>query len=564
MLMRPLLKFAKIEKPIIKNSKSQNQFIWTIASISLIIGLAIFRLYYIAYKCPWDLSTDETHYWCWSQHLDWCYYSKGPLVSWTIWLSTKLLGNWSIEHTGGLMFAVRAPAVIYGSLILIGIFRLGILFFKNGYHAFWVTVIAASLPSLQTGSILMTIDPPFLACWTWAIVFAYKATVLEENRSFYTTGLVIGIGILAKYTMILFLCSWILYLWTNPNKRRIIFSRHFAGMFCLIMMISSPLILWNCTHQYVTLEHLLTQLGFMGNSAKPGIHFLGPLRMLIGQFALYLGFWFLLFIYGCWQCNIYKSQNEDQLFLWWLTYPGFLLFFLISLKTEVQLNWPAAQFISGFILILLVLKKQTPKDLRNHRVNFPFQMPRRMVCWIIFGFCLGLISLDGRFLQKSLVDLIEPFCRFDPFPLRKIDPTCRLVGWRELGKKIDQINEQLFEKTGEKPVIIALNWTIASELSFYCRNNSEIYSCGRICGDRYSQFDLWKPNPIHDAQDFYGRTFIIVGHQLPDLQESFQTISKPRIVLAFAGENAVGGWTIWIGECFKGFPEKLLENSSDY
>ena len=61
--------------------------------------------------CPLELAPDEAHYWDWSRHLDWSYYSKGPLVAWLIRASCELFGPLSLELTGSLAAAVRLPAV---------------------------------------------------------------------------------------------------------------------------------------------------------------------------------------------------------------------------------------------------------------------------------------------------------------------------------------------------------------------------------------------------------------------------------------------------------------------
>src|SRR6478609_12217905 len=90
----------------------------------LIAGAAAIRLAYLANHCPLDLAPDEAHYWDWSRHLDWSYYSKGPLVAWLIRLSCELFGSWSEQHTGSLTFAVRLPAVCCGALLLASLYAL--------------------------------------------------------------------------------------------------------------------------------------------------------------------------------------------------------------------------------------------------------------------------------------------------------------------------------------------------------------------------------------------------------------------------------------------------------
>ena len=71
----------------------------------LILGAAALHVGYLTWNCPLDLAPDEAHYWDWSRHLDWSYYSKGPLVAWLIRASCELVGPWSEEVTGSLAFA---------------------------------------------------------------------------------------------------------------------------------------------------------------------------------------------------------------------------------------------------------------------------------------------------------------------------------------------------------------------------------------------------------------------------------------------------------------------------
>src|SRR3954454_7313224 len=90
----------------------------------LILGAAVCHLIYLGSNCPLDLSPDEAHYWDWSRHLDWSYYSKGPLVAYLIRLGCELFGAWSVSLTGNEMLAVRLPAVVCGSLLLVSLYVL--------------------------------------------------------------------------------------------------------------------------------------------------------------------------------------------------------------------------------------------------------------------------------------------------------------------------------------------------------------------------------------------------------------------------------------------------------
>src|SRR5437660_8913207 len=112
----------------------------------LIVAAAVLRLLYLAFDCPLDLAPDEAHYWDWSRHLDWSYYSKGPLVAWLIRLSCSLFGPWSVELTGSEMLAVRLPAVLCGSLLLLSLYALTVQVFGSDRLALGVLALGLTFP----------------------------------------------------------------------------------------------------------------------------------------------------------------------------------------------------------------------------------------------------------------------------------------------------------------------------------------------------------------------------------------------------------------------------------
>ncbi|MBX9627208.1 MAG: glycosyltransferase family 39 protein [Gemmataceae bacterium] len=133
----------------------------------LIAGWVGLNLAYLISDCPLDLSPDEAHYWHWSRHLDWSYYSKGPLVAWLI--------RGSCELFGPTAFAVRLPAVLSSAALLAGLYRLAADAFRSPRIGLATVALAMTLPAVSAGAVVMTIDPPFLACWCWAVVGVSRA-----------------------------------------------------------------------------------------------------------------------------------------------------------------------------------------------------------------------------------------------------------------------------------------------------------------------------------------------------------------------------------------------------
>ncbi len=235
---------------------------WRAAAVVLIVAAACLRLMYLANSCPLDLAPDEAHYWDWSRHLDWSYYSKGPVVAYLIRASCLVAGPWSAELTGSEMPAVRLPAVLCGSLLLASLYVLTIQVYRREKLALAVVAIALPLPVLAAGGSLMTIDAPYSCCWGWALVLAFQALFRRSAWAWPALGLVIGLGILAKYTMILFPISLGLFLLATPHYRPLLVRSGFWTMAAISAFCCLPILIWNAQNDWVTFNHLLTHSGF--------------------------------------------------------------------------------------------------------------------------------------------------------------------------------------------------------------------------------------------------------------------------------------------------------------
>src|SRR5207253_2471216 len=154
----------------LQTESSSKAWKYRLAAAALIVGAAGLRIFYLAHDCPLDLAPDEAHYWDWSRHLDWSYYSKGPLVAYLIRLGCELAGGWSRQWTATDVLAVRLPAVVCGSLLLASLYVLTIQVYGRPRLALAVVALALTLPAIAAGSSLMTIDAPYACCWGWALV----------------------------------------------------------------------------------------------------------------------------------------------------------------------------------------------------------------------------------------------------------------------------------------------------------------------------------------------------------------------------------------------------------
>jgi hypothetical protein len=519
---------------------------WRLLAASLIAGAATFRLAYLLSNCPLDLSPDEAHYWDWSRHPDWSYYSKGPLVAYLIRAGVAGAGPWARHLTGTEMPAVRLPAVLCGGLLLVSLYILTAQVHRREDLAAAVVAGGLTLPLLAAGSTLMTIDAPYTCCWGWALVLGHRAIFRKSVWAWPAAGLVVGLGILAKYTMVLWFPSLGLFLLTDPERRRLLVRPGFWVMAVLASVSCLPIILWNAEHDWVSLRHVSGQAGLR---AATGIRWLGPLEYVGVQFALLLGFWFVAWVAAMVAHRPGKETDADQRYLWWLSAPMFLLFLLFSLKTAEEPNWPVTAYLSGLVLAAGWLARQ---------LEAPSRWYRRLALGCLttacgLGLALTLLVHHSEWARPVLARLSGPATPDRPLPLRRWDPTCRLRGWRALAAAVDTVRRRL-RAEGVEPELAGSGWTLPGELAFYCDGKPTVYSFGLTLGDRHSQYDWWRPNPVADSRDFAGRTFIVVGGVGSTLRAAFAVVDPPQVVLHAEGGQPVASWPVVVCRGFRGFP----------
>jgi hypothetical protein len=518
---------------------------WHALAAFLILTAACLHVAYIVSAGPLDLAPDEAHYWDWSRHLDWSYYSKGPLVAYLIRAGCALAGSWSQPGTASAVLAVRLPAVLCGTLLLVSLYILTLQVYGRGSLALGVVALALTFPVVAAGSSLMTIDAPYTCCWGWALVLGYHAFFRRSAWAWPVLGLVIGSGILAKYTMVLWLPSAGFFLWTSPAHRRLWFRPGFWVMTLVAAVCCLPILLWNWQHDWVSLRHVSGQAGF---DEHQGVRWLGPLEYVSLQGAMLLGYWFVAWAAAMIRHGPWKESEPGVRYLWWMSAPMFGVFLLFSLQTSEEPNWPVTAYLSGLVLATAWLARQldSPPVWHCHLARAGLLL----ACGV--GLAVTVFMHRTDWLQPILVQLSGPPTAKHPLPLRRFDPTCRLRGWRFLAAEVDRLRDEL-RAQGTEPLLAGSSWTLPGELAFYCRGNPAVYSLGLALGDRHSQYDLWHPNPVADDEYFAGQTFIFIGDFHPLLPVCFEQVDAPRTVVYLEHGQPIARWTVTVCRGFRGF-----------
>jgi 4-amino-4-deoxy-L-arabinose transferase-like glycosyltransferase len=511
----------------------------------LILGAAGLHIAYLTNSSSLDLAPDEAHYWDWSRHLDWSYYSKGPLVAYLIRLGCAVTGSPALA---GNVLAVRLPAVICGGLLLASLYILTLQVYGRASLAAGVVTLALTLPIVAAGASLMTIDAPYTCCWGWALVLGYHAIFRRAMWAWPLLGLVIGLGILAKYTMILWLPSVGLFLLSSPTYRSLLFHRGLWIATSVAALCCVPILLWNMQHDWVSLRHVEGQAGV---GRGEGVRWWGPVEFLEAQCALLLIFWFVAWARAMFDHRPWNEPDAGRRYLWWMSAPMFVVFLVFSLKTREEPNWPVTAYLSGLVLATEWLVGQLAVRVAWYRRLTAALLATAAVV----GLGVTMLMHHSQWIHPLLRRVTGPPSAANPFPLRHLDPTCRLRGWRELARAVDQLRAEL-QRHGIEAVIAGTSWTLPGELGFYCSDHPATYSVGLALGDRHSQYDLWHPNPVADVSAFTGMTFIIIGEPTPRLLDAFERVDPPHSVFYQEHGEPLARWTVTVCRGFRGFPPR--------
>ena len=407
-----------------------------------------------------QLTPDEAYYWDWSRHLAWGYYSKPPLVAWLIALSTAKLG---ISE-----YAVRIPAVLLGGLYLVFIYYLARRLF-DAQMAIWAVLAAAVSLISAVYSFVMTIDPPLLAFWAIALCLGWLAAENQSLKGFLFTGVAVGLGLLAKQTMIAFPVLYFVWLAWDRTKQGLLRTPgpYLMALVALVMIL--PNLIWNAKHDWIMFRHTSTHF------QEQAFHLTGPLRFLTEQAGVItpIIFALMLLVFFIVATRPKLREQSPLLYLFVFSAVPLLLVLPLSFLRKVNANWPAPFYTSAFILVTaLCLRAKWPGG-RERLIR------RLFLLGVLLGMVVNIVAYRLPVMPQK-------------FPPKIAAILYKFYGWKEMASKVEALRPK-------GALIITNRRDFASELAFYLPDHPQTYTFwgGRVS----SQYDLWDGLSRHLGQD---------------------------------------------------------------
>ena len=432
-------------------------------SAGVLIGLVMiataFRILVLANEA-YPLYGDEAQYWVWSQTLEWGYFTKPPMIAWLIRATTGLFG----DREFGVRFL--APLLHGASACLL--YAVGRTLYDKKI-GFWSALAWVSLPAISLSSLLMTTDVP--ALFFWALGLACFAIALDERQPikrrqfcWIGLGLAIGLGLLSRYTMALFVLSMGLYIATSARhvlRERWLWISLALGAACI-----APNVIWNLDHGLATFRHT----GANANLGGPLFHPMALIAFIGSQFGVFGPILFTALICLGVTLKWNRSMDKRAWLLISFAAPPLILALVIALASRAHANWAAASYLSATILVVQFLYQ----GVRRRRVLYAA---------LILDVAIAAVGYSYHDLaSKAGIQLT-----------RKTDPFSRLMGGRELGRAVSSF---LQERGGA--VLMTDDRMLFATLAFYVhpRPPQVEYNWKPYPGD---QFEL--TTDIHDVGD---------------------------------------------------------------
>jgi len=303
--------------------------------VVVLVGLGVVHLV-LAAALP--LSGDEAYYWDCSRHLDWSYFDQPPLVIWAMAPFRAVLG--------ASRLAVRAPAIL-ASLVL-GLALLAVVRRLGGgtRDAALAYLLLHATPLVFLGSFYASTDVAMTAAFV-AAVAAIAAIAQGETRAWWSLGLAVGVGFLAKFPVVLVLAALAPALVRRQVLADLRRSRTPWLAALLAALLTTPVWLWGGQHHW---SNILFQLSGRhhgaGLSLRHVAEFLGANLLLVTPFlaaALGVAWWLGWRRHdGAWQAVLAA------------TIAPLAFFTLVGMRARVAPHWAGPGLVVAVVPLVLV------------------------------------------------------------------------------------------------------------------------------------------------------------------------------------------------------------------
>jgi hypothetical protein len=439
---------------------------------------------------------DEFYYIACSKHLAFGYVDHPPLSIFLLALNRTVVGE-SIPAMRLLPALASAANVFMTGLIAR---ELG----GKGGAVVIAALAAIAMPVLLLMGSFYSMNAFEPLIWTGIILLVVKLVRNDNPRYWLAIGLLVGIGLEVKHTMIVYAAALFLGMLLT-NARRLLWNRWvlLGALACLLLLL--PNIVWQFLNGFPSLEFYRNA---MINKNVPR----GPLHVILDQILFTNPFALPLWISGLVSMFVVPDVRKYRFFGW-----TFLVLVLMMVLTRSS----RPDRIAAIYPILFAAGAVTIEKLRYLSVQrYAMRLTAAMlvigtvVAAPIFTPHLPPTELKGYLLTLGVSISLEKGKMNEPIPQWLADR----LGWKELAYDVAAVYHSLSPEEQRNAVIISTNYGEAGALDLYAPE----FGLPRVFAT-HNSYHSWGPPP--DST----RTFIGVYVSRADLVSRFDSVATAAI-----------------------------------
>lgn len=312
--------------------------------VLIVAAVTVWRLVNLALG-QMPLIADEAQYWTWAKALDWGYFTKPPLIGWSIAATTALCGD------GEACARLSSPFYHGATALLVGAFAARLISVRVGL---WSGLLYVLLPGVSFAALQISTDTPLLFCAALATYGLVRLRETQAPRWALVIGLAAGFGFLAKYAMSYWLMGLaVAFLLDSPTRKSLTPGR-IALILGAAFIIVLPNLIWNAANGFVTVNHL----GDNANLSADKFGSFANLGEFVGsQFGVFGPILFVALLIAAFSPSRWRDPVSRLLLCFAL--PALLIVTVQSFLNRANANWAAMAYVTATPLVVHMILSQS-------------------------------------------------------------------------------------------------------------------------------------------------------------------------------------------------------------
>lgn len=448
-----------------KNNRSKySAFILIFVAIK--VGLNLLAISHFGFH------RDELLHLVLGDHLDWGYKEVPPFIALLAKTSTGVFGN--------SVFAARIFSTLCSGFI---IWFTGQIVIELGGRKFAITLSLLAMifaPAFAASGYLFQPVVFDQLWWVMTVYLIIRYINTSLPKYMYLLGVVIGIGLLNKYTMAFFAIALVLGLLIT-KQRKILWNRHIIGAVIITIVIFLPNLVWQFKHHLPVITHMKTLKAQQLDYIKPSDFIIQQLTVNgIALFVWLVGFCFLLF-------SPYLRKFQFMAFAY-----IFIFLMLVIMKGKDY------YIFGAYPMLFAAGGYGFEKWLKSRHMAFRivavlvFTLPNMLLLPIFLPvFPVEKTIVANRFLNEHISASRSALTWEDHKVHSLTQDYADMFGWDEMAQKVAQAYHSLTPEQQKHTQIYADNYGEAGAIHHFGKqyNLPEVASLN-------SSFTLWAPDNL--------------------------------------------------------------------